>query len=347
MKWFHKGTCFFTQNIRNGNNIQAFDFDDTLVDKNGKPKDDMVNKINELGCEVVIFSNQYGITKKLTTHSHVRKRMTNLAKRLNVKIDFYYAIAKDCYRKPMTSMYKLACEKLKIQSMLLYCGDAMGRKGDFSITDLYFANNTRMKAIQPEEFLGELDDGIHKSKDQYGDINVGDYISKTPIEAYKFLPNKKYVIVIVGSQASGKSYLAGTTFSDFSHVNNDKFGTKKKSDTFFMDSLKQGHNIVVDNTNSTKLIRKFYVTNAIKAGYHVICYYFDLPKKISFHMNMLRCQKDHKGIIPPVAIHKYYKYLENPELSEGYDRIIHVDKIHTTSKRFISYYNYEYDIQMR
>ena len=44
----------------------------------------------------------------------------------------------------MTGMFDLMISLLNPINVEYYCGDAAGRKGDFSRSDLYFANNCNM-----------------------------------------------------------------------------------------------------------------------------------------------------------------------------------------------------------
>lgn len=70
-------------------------------------------------------------------------------------IIFVAATTKDkVYRKPYTGMFKLITDhfgerKLDIANSF-YCGDAAGRKGDFSPDDKFFALNTGLKFYTPE-----------------------------------------------------------------------------------------------------------------------------------------------------------------------------------------------------
>ena len=51
----------------------------------------------------------------------------------------------------MTGMFDLMISLLNPINVEYYCGDAAGRKGDFSRSDLYFANNCNILFKTPEE----------------------------------------------------------------------------------------------------------------------------------------------------------------------------------------------------
>ena len=76
--------------------------------------------------------------------------MNSFSESLDYSISFFYAISDDKYRKPMRGMYDLF-RSLVDKKVVYYCGDAAGRKKDFSISDLYFANNIGVKFKLPEE----------------------------------------------------------------------------------------------------------------------------------------------------------------------------------------------------
>ncbi|VEU21482.1 DEKNAAC102500 [Brettanomyces naardenensis] len=126
---------------------------------------------------VAIFTNQGGVTNK-----EGAKSLSNLIDRLNrilealpssLPIVFYGATKKakndtfqvsddvvhSWFRKPNVGMFEQLIRDLEIDKAKIdykesfYCGDAAGRKGDFSDSDLQFAKNIEFKFFTPEEYF--------------------------------------------------------------------------------------------------------------------------------------------------------------------------------------------------
>ena len=60
--------------------------------------------------------------------------------------------ADDKYRKPNIGMWETLSKMIDIKSAF-YIGDAAGRKGDFSDSDLKFAENIEIQFYVPEEIF--------------------------------------------------------------------------------------------------------------------------------------------------------------------------------------------------
>ena len=155
----NKYTCYYSvTNIKHKQSI-AFDFDNTLVKLRTSillpnVKDTLINLHKEYN--IIIFSNQMGISKKKTTHHEIQSIFKDFLKNINITINIFYSIEDDYYRKPMIGMYYLYNELFNDIPILYYCGDAGGRISDFDISDLYFANNCNIKFKYPDELFNEL-----------------------------------------------------------------------------------------------------------------------------------------------------------------------------------------------
>ena len=189
---------------------------------------------------IIVFSNQKGIEKKKTSHEKVQEKMENFSKLLDNSITFFYATSDDEYRKPCIGMFKLfkSLTKSKIE---YYCGDAAGRPKDFSISDLYFANNIGVQFKLPEEiFNGVGDVGLIATTQKKSLTNS---LYANDVWENGFLKNKrnivslsenidldevleqnqKYLILLVGPQGSGKTTIRNNIVKkhDFEVINND------------------------------------------------------------------------------------------------------------------------------
>ena len=79
---------------------------------------------------------------------------------------------------------------------------------------------------------------------------------------------------------------------------------------------------VVDNTNSTKEIRKKYIDITKEFSIPVIGYYFKSDLSQSLDRNMKRSKKE---IIPKVGILATYNKLEIPKMDERFTKLYYVE----------------------
>ena len=146
--------------------VAGFDLDGTIVSTKSKAKffkdsDDysfMEGAIESLkriqkDYVIVIFTNQ---AYKGVKANQSRKRIENILDELNslsVCPWLFCATQKDNYRKPETGMWDEMEKYIKCDRTLsFYVGDAAGRKGDFSDSDLEFAKNLTIPFSTPEGF---------------------------------------------------------------------------------------------------------------------------------------------------------------------------------------------------
>ncbi len=141
------------------------------------------------------------------------------------------------------------------------------------------------------------------------------------------------LILVIGSPASGKSFLTRKLLSEkFTIVNNDTIKSLSKMNKIFEKNLSSKTNMVLDNTNPMALKREYYINKAKSSGFKVIGVFFNLPKKFVMHLNWLRrfSQFSNKisAYVPSIAIHSYFKKLNIPDRSEGFDDLITIDKFY-------------------
>ena len=234
--WNNTGSCWYTLGEFNNKTSVLFDYDDTLCARfTSSPKENVVSILQKLSLtrNIVIFTNQKGISTGKTSHSEIRDLIDNFQKEVQISFSVFYSTEDDFYRKPMTGMYELMKDVCGISDIEYYCGDAGGRKGDFSVSDLYFANNCGVVYRTPEEVFGKpelpvvLDNKNLASLELYKDdewsngvlVNkriifdalvcdsslIGNIVEN--LES-SFDKKKRNLIIMVGSQGSGKSTLS-------------------------------------------------------------------------------------------------------------------------------------------
>ena len=304
--------------------ICAFDFDDTLVKLHETTI--LPNVLDILSSlivthDIVIFSNQMGISKNKTTHEEVQSRFKIFLESIP-NISIFYSTNDDMYRKPMTGMYDLFRSMIDHQCVEYFCGDAAGRKTDFSISDLYFANNCKIQFKSPEEIFQDKSMDVAtkslKSLNLYeedvwtngrqSNIRNLSNISRPNLE---LAIKAKTMIIMVGPQASGKSTLAKYLSDKYklNIINNDVQGSKVNK--IFKEYLKSESNgIIIDNTNPQSAKRNEWFQK-VPDDWHKLIIWIDIPKPVSIHMmkNRMQYGGNKMSLIP---IHCYYKRFEPP-----------------------------------
>ena len=360
--WLQLDTCYYSlmENKKNAPYI-LFDYDDTLCEKFTSNLLDNVKQTLlqlEKTHNICIFTNQMGISKGKNTHQHLRKLLDDFTKAVDhISINIFYAINDDNYRKPMSGMYQLFTALLKPQKVLYYCGDAGGRKNDFSIGDLYFANNCNLVFTTPEEIFNGGKPSNHLAEKQLTSLQLykediwlnGTLQNPRPIIPIRHLneiktsinvditDNKKILILMVGGQAIGKSTLTHYLSNQYKLgiIDADTQKTMSKMKKIFTNySTDDEYNgIVVDNTNPMIKTRKEWIDMVDNKLWKTMIIFFDIPKEICIHLTKYRMFFGGSKI-PSVAIHKYYKNLEIPSKKEVDDFYILNNAIYNSEIEF-------------
>jgi len=358
--------------------IISFDLDGTLINtKSGgtfaKNKTDWVlfndkvpqilKKYYDNGFQIVIFTNQAGISGGQVKAPDWKEKMENIQKALNLPILVIAACEKDENRKPSTGMWnhflKNLNGSLKINlTESYYIGDAAGRvaskgqKKDFSDSDLKFAKNVGLKFNTPEEFFQSETQSKSEKKSVPETKAVLKFDpEKVPISG-DILKGKKgtdgivkstqEVIIFVGPPAAGKSTFWKNYLPGYVRINQDTLKTKEKCMKVLENSLKEGKSCVIDNTNPKKETRKLYLDIAKEHKIPVRCFYFNVSKEQATHQDTQRkinTERQHLSKhVGRIAMAIYFKNFEMPEISEGFDEISEVN--------FIAKFENEKDKQM-
>ena len=165
----------------------GFDVDGTVIrPKSGRvfPKDEhdwkfcyesvkpAICKLHEQGYSILFISNQLGVSKGKITKDVIMKKMDAVIDSFDgIPIDFICATEENIYRKPdigaWTFMQDLRLQEMDAQdtttdksvTLECYIGDAagrpkaIGRRADFSDSDLMFARNVGCEFRTPEQFF--------------------------------------------------------------------------------------------------------------------------------------------------------------------------------------------------
>ena len=322
--------------------IAAFDMDYTIIRPKSKrvfPKDEndwkflfgnkTIDKLKEISSEyqIMIFTNQKGLSMGKITIEQFTSKITNIQSILGIEFDIIISTKNDYYRKPLTGMWRFykSHRNAKInRKKSFYVGDAAGRiysqKKDHSSVDRFFAHNIKLNFFTPEQFF-EIEDNEYMIKNvNLKNVNCDNININTD----------KNLILFVGPPASGKTRLYNNLFSEYVHINMDILHTKVKCLKKTEEAMKYIKNIVIDNTNPSGETRKFYLDLAKKYNYNRYIINFRSNRDISNYYNHYRVQKS-KGkikLIPNIVYNIFYKKYEIPTDHEG---IIY------------NYSNYEFD----
>lgn len=325
----HDSIYYSFQNNQKTQKIAAFDIDGTIITpKSGKkfPVDMndwkfLFNNITQILKEyyqndytIVFFTNQGGVSRGKTNIDILSQKFFNIISQIGIPIDIIIATKDDKYRKPQIGMWNFYLTYHKLNFLqAFYCGDAGGRiynkNKDFSICDRFFAHNIGIKYYTPEEFFNS-DQKNYPINNPYSDLQIN-YINQFNINY-----NNKEMIILVGKPASGKTYFTHKYYSSYIHINMDTLKTKNKCIKTTIYAIKNLKNVIIDNTNPTKLSRKQYIDLAKKFNYHIKIYIFDFSLKLCKHLNNYRVSQDYKKI-PNVVYNVFNKKYQEPTDDEG------------------------------
>ena len=348
-KWNNYNSFSFYNNIssikiNNCKNIVIFDLDGTIIKtKSGKTfpinsndwifnYDNVSEIINNLENTIVgIITNQKGL-KSDSMIKDWQNKLDNITK--NINIHFIFSSFKDDrYRKPMIGSWEFLKETFKefnnfSNNNIFYIGDAAGREGDHTDTDLKFALNCNFKFNTPEKFFK-----IKMSKQNltitYPEL---EYYTKTDFN--KILKNitsnfhkQKILITMIGFPGCGKSYLRKyfiNNDSKFKYTNKDDIKQKIKNDNLITKHNKDINFIIEDNTNTNlKNRNELY---KIYNSHYKIGIYFNYELDLAMHLNYMRMYWYGTELIKKVAYYTLNKNFDIPSEKE-FDAFIKLDKL--------------------
>lgn len=347
-----------TPNSKYSGNLAIFDLDSTLIKpKKGKSPQNpyldylycysnVIDKLKEYknNYQIVIITNQKVLKTQKNKDDWINK-INKIQSELGIELIVLAALCDDSYRKPRTGFL----EFIQPNSKSFFCGDALGRMNDHSDCDLKFALNLNIKCLSPEfVFKNEVElslNDVHNIQINYAPIYKLDYY-----KIFRYFNCDVYseVIIMVGIQGAGKSFLSRwikqqNSFMLYEIISRDVEGTMKKSLNKMEKLIENGYNIIVDNTNPTKESRKPYIELAKKYGYNVriinIGKLFE-DYNMAQHNNYYRHCKFGVPLIPNVALYKFLKDYEEPDMDEGVDDVVFINYLLPTLD--LDYFKYWY-----
>lgn len=339
LKWneFDGYLCGVSESFTYKNKLAMFDLDGTLIEvKSGKKfpisendwkfkYDNTIKKILELSDDnysVIIISNQGGIEKKHQDAKQWMNKIDNICDKLKVDILALCSTGKNKFRKPYPTFFNEHITKnvkeLDIKKSF-YCGDAVGRKTDFSDTDLKFAINCKVNFYIPEHiFLNE--------KNIIPKIDYPELVTRS--FEINFRPNKNQeMIIMVGFQGSGKSLVAKYISDVFNYkiINQDTLKTQAKCKKECEKYISENQSVIIDATNASDTTRKIWIDIARLHKYKVRIIKMKTSESISLHNNCYRYYKKNIAPVPKVAYNIYKSKYKEPSKKENIEEILEYD----------------------
>lgn len=347
---YYEGT---TSNFKMNIKIASFDLDGTLVVPKSNKKfatdsndwmwiyDNVPKKIKELydeGYSIVIISNQAGIEKRKQSGDEWIKKIEDIVKELNVEMKVFCSTGKNKYRKPITFIWEEFFPK-DFDKDSFYCGDAAGRKGDFSDTDYKFALNLRLNFYLPENlFLGKSDKPPEIN--YYFDFKDKKIRKNTKFN-FDFNPKNKEIIIMNGYPGSGKSVVSSYIKDKYGYeiINQDTLKTKAKCKKEAEKLIKMNKCIIIDATNPSKETRKEWIDLSKSNGFTVRLISMTTSIEQAKHNNIYRSFTKNIVPVPDIGYNIYKSKYQKPDLDEGIEEILEVEQTYPDDDKYFMYLN--------
>src|SRR6185312_10568746 len=100
--------------------------------------------------------------------------------------------------------------------------------------------------------------------------------------------------------AGKTAYFAEHFAASHEHISRDIAGTAEREAILIQECLRSQRSFVLDNTNAKRTIREPIIRQAKAAGFHVLCYFFDVPLRTAIGRNNHR--KDKKPVPVPAIL---------------------------------------------
>ena len=309
---------------------RRFPIDDTDWKWNYSSVKDILNKYHEMGYQIIIITNQAGIKSNENKLQEFKQKLqaieTDIIKSFpDITFQVFCAIHKDIHRKPFPTF----CKDIKFdRNQSFFCGDAAGRVGDHSDSDIKFAYNTRLIFRTPEYIF--LNDKTSKGVLNYPIVPYSPEVLNT--KKYMYIQNslsRPELIVVVGLPASGKTYIVNSIVNEckinwikVDIISLDVIKSKPKMINILKQYAILKNTIIVDNTNLEVSTRTEIIKTVkdIYSKYYVRILHINTPLERCIHNNFYRYFVNHHNdpkIIPDFVYKMMIKKFIKPKKAEN------------------------------
>lgn len=316
--------------------IACFDLDGTIIKtKSGKTHpidendwlfnyDTTIDKLKEYSNKdycIIFITNQRGLIKKNQVEIW-KNKINHINEKLDLPLKVFASLADDIYRKPNIGLWNIIKTNINPDyNTSFYCGDAIGRNGDFSDCDFKLAKNLGLLFYSPEQIFLDSNYKYNHTLEYY---NFDNNIPTNNYDNIKFKLNNELVL-FVGFPGSGKSSMCKKIFNNtFVILSLDNYKNKNKLLKDFEKYCIQNINVVIDNTNPSIESRKLFIDIGKKYNYNITCLNMKTDELLAKHNNYFRYLYENKTLVPTLVYNIYKKKYKVPNISEGINNIIDI-----------------------
>ena len=334
--------------------LAIFDLDYTLIKPKSKKiiatdyddwmflNESVISVLKNISKEyhIIVVTNQKLLSKTDKLKEDWIKKVTNIIKKINIKMEVYAAIKTDLYRKPSIGFFNIIKQKFTYDiNNSFFCGDAAGRLDDFSDVDLKFALNTGLRFKLPEEIFKVKNQQLIQTKSVKYPTLPQKYIG-----TFNFIGRQKEILIMIGFPASGKSSVSKhikrkNIDCDYSIINRDEEKTMQKCEKKCEEEIIKGKSVIIDNTNPSKESRKRFIAIAKKYNYKIRAVYMQTSTELSMHNNLYRHYKYNCEVIPEIAYNIFKSKFEKPMIDEGFTEIVEIEPLKPSDLDYLMFYS--------
>lgn len=299
-----------------------------------------LTKYNKKGYSILIITNQLNLDKNEKRFKSFKGKIEDIADKICLPMKILVSMRNDQYRKPRTGF--IEC---KLNDRCIFVGDAAGRIGDHSDTDVKFALNLGLQFQTPEMFFLKKKKNFNDTVD-YPELYATDTScsdKKTIAEIKNLIEKQQIIILTTGVPGSGKSTLSRRIKSMCVLSKPEIYGATSNIKKI-KESIKTGKSIIIDCVCSSIKSREKYIKIAKIVGLPIYSLLFDVNIGIAKHNNWYRYIISHNKdeLVPDIAYRLFNKHFKKPTKKEGFSGIFTLKNLikeeNVDSKLYNKYY---------